>query len=342
MTTSDNPQNGARRHVRLPGSERRRRRSSGAEMALVEHLKELRRRLLVALLAMAVGTVLGFIWYGVSIGPVPSLGEILRGPYCALDPDLRFGSENGECRLLATAPLEQFILRLKLGSIIGLVLSAPVWLGQLWGFITPGLKKNEKRWTRTFVGSATLLFIIGAVLAYVVLVFAFEFLLSIGSEAQIAALTGTDYFNFVLGLLLIFGVSFEVPLVVVMLNLAGVLPYSAMKTKRRYLVVGLFIFAALITPGQDPFSMSALAVTLCLLMEIAMQISRVHDKRKAKKAGLDGLPTEIADETGSEIDAARPVSAARTVSADRVEAPSPVREVRPERGFDYGGSDDIL
>lgn len=311
-------------------------------MALIEHLKELRRRLLVALAAMAVGTVLGFIWYGVSIGPIPSLGEILRGPYCALDPELRFGSETGECRLLSTAPLEQFILRLKLGSIIGLVFSAPVWLGQFWGFITPGLKKNEKRWTRTFVASATLLFILGAALAYIVLIFAFEFLLSIGSEAQIAALTGTDYFNFVLILLLMFGVSFEVPLVIVMLNLAGVLTYEAMKTKRRYIIVGLFVFAAVITPGQDPFSMSVLAVALCLLMEIAMQIARIHDKRQAKKAGLDGLPTEIADEQGSAIDTARPVSAAQSVSADRVDAPSPVHGTGPDRAFDYGSSDDIL
>jgi sec-independent protein translocase protein TatC len=341
MTTSDNPQNRTR-HVHLPGSGRRRRRATGAEMALLEHLQELRRRLLVALAAMLVGTILGFIWYGVSVGPVPSLGEILRGPYCALDPDLRFGSETGECRLLSTAPLEMFILRLKLGSIVGLVVSAPVWLGQLWGFITPGLKKNEKRWTRTFVAAATTLFILGAVLAYVVLIFAFEFLLSIGSEAQIAALTGTDYFNFVLILILLFGVSFEVPLVIVMLNLAGVLPYSAMKNKRRYIIVGLFIFAAVITPGQDPFSMSALAVTLCVLMEIAMQIARIHDKRKARRSGSDGAPVGIADDEGSQIAAAQPVSGARPVTTDRVAAPAPVRDAGPDRAFDYGSSDDIL
>jgi len=200
-------------------------------MPLVEHLKELRRRLLIALLAIGVGTTLGYIWYNTSFLGVPSLGDVLKEPYCQLPAENRLGGD--DCRLLATAPFEMFMLRLKVGFIAGLVLSAPVWFGQIWGFVTPGLKKNEKRWTRGFATVATLLFAFGAFLAYFVLSYGLEFLMTMGDDTQISALNGTSYLSFVLALLLIFGVSFEVPLVTVMLNLVGVLPYQVLKDKRR-------------------------------------------------------------------------------------------------------------
>lgn len=296
-------------------------------MPLVEHLKELRRRLLVALAAVAVGTVLGYIWYDASVLGTPSLGDILKEPYCQLPAENRLMGESGECRLLATAPFDMFMLRLKVGFMAGLVLSAPVWLGQVWGFITPGLKKNEKRWTRGFATVATFLFVFGAVLAYFVLSYGLDFLMSMGDNTQIAALNGKEYLSFALALLLIFGVSFEVPLITAMLNLAGVLPYQVLKDKRRIIIMLLFVFAAFITPGQDPVSMIILAVSLCLMMEIATQFARINDKRRARRAGLapEAFDTDgLDDEEGSRISAAAPLG-----SDGGLEAPTPVTPSRP-------------
>ncbi|AZA13560.1 twin-arginine translocase subunit TatC [Corynebacterium choanae] len=259
------------------------------DMTLVEHLQELRRRVIVALIALAAGTLVGFIWYqhglslriGGSTLTIPTLGDILRGPYCAIPPENRADfSADGSCKLLATGPFEMFMLRLKVGALAGAVFSSPVWLGQLWGFITPGLKKNEKLYTRVFVSLAVVLFTIGAVLAYYLISIGLSFLLSIGDETQTAALSGLRYYNFLLALLVIFGVSFELPLLVVMLNIAGVLSYEVVKDKRRYIIVGLFVFAAVATPTQDPFSMVVLAVALIILVEGAFQFCRLNDKRR--------------------------------------------------------------
>lgn len=266
-------------------------------MSIVEHIQELRSRLLKALAGILVGTIVGFTWYQFSftLGPwklpfgdatfgpahFKSLGELLKEPYCQLPPEQRFGgADSSECRLLATSPFEMFMLRLKVGALAGLVLSAPFWLYQIWAYITPGLVRKERRNTLIAVASAALLFAIGAVMAYFVVLFALDFLLQMGDNAQIAALTGERYFNFLLALILIFGVSFELPLFIIMLNVVGVLRYETMKDKRRLIILLLFIFAAFMTPGQDPVSMLVLATSLTVLMEVAIQFTRINDKRR--------------------------------------------------------------
>lgn len=309
-------------------------------MSLVEHLKELRRRVLIALAAIGVGTVVGYMWYATGVFGTPSLGEILKEPYCALPSDLRFGSNTNDCRLLATAPFEMFMLRLKIGFLAGLVLSAPVWLSQLWGFVTPGLKKKEKLWTRMFVGTATVLFVVGAVLAYFVIAFGLEFLMSMGDKTQIAALNGTSYFNFLLILLLIFGVSFEVPLITVMLNLVGILPYQVLKDKRRIIIMFLFVFAAFVTPGQDPVSMVILALSLSLMMEFATQFARINDKRQAKKAGLD---TEAIDSEALDDEEASSIGRASSLSGTgTVNTATPITPTTPVNSYNSSSLDDIL
>lgn len=300
------------------------------EMTLVEHLQELRRRIIISLTALVIGTILGFIWYQSSPFGLAPLGELLRGPYCSLPEEQRASfTQDGQCRLLATKPFEMFILRIKVGALAGAVLSSPVWLYQIWGFITPGLYKNEKRGTFTFVALAVILFVTGALLAYYVMSFGLEFLIGIGDEFGITALTGNEYYNFLLALLVIFGVSFEVPLVIVMLNVVGVLEYRQVKDKRRIIIVGIMIFAAFMTPGGEPTSMIILSTAIVILVELAFQFCRINDKRRGRERP-DWL--ELDDEESS-----GPIGPASSIGEEGGVAPAgPIEPAAPiNNGYSY-------
>ena len=274
-------------------------------MPLVDHLRELRSRIFKALIFIALGAIVGFIWYD------NGLLEFLKQPYCALPGEMRFPSDR--CELIFLDPAGGFLLRLKVAFLVGLIVSAPFWLYQLWAFVTPGLHKNERRWAIAFVASSTALFALGTVCAWFTLKAGLQVLLTLAGDGVTSALTAPDYLSFVTMVIFVFGVSFELPLLIIMLNLVGVLKYDALKGSRRWLIFLTFVFSALITPTQDPFSMMAMAIPMVVLFEGAIQFARVHDKRVRRREAAEGL-ADLDDDEASPLD----------LTPDPVEPPRPL------------------
>lgn len=267
-------------------------------MPVLDHLRELRRRVIIILIIVALGAVLGWYLYN------PILA-FLKHPYCSVPQKYRFTPAAGGEKCVLTYPgvLDGFTTRLKISVIAGSVLTGPLWLYQIWAFITPGLRKNERKYTVVFIFASTLLFVAGMALAYVVLSKGLNILLrSAGSGVQ-AILTIPAYLSFVTLMLVVFGAAFELPLLLVMANFAGVLPASLLRRSRRIGVFLIFLFAAVATPSTDPFTMCAMAIPMIVLFEIAVRIAIVHDRRKARRRAEERAAEQLADDVPSEVDA---------------------------------------
>ncbi len=263
-------------------------------MAVLDHLRELRRRLIIAMIIVAAGAIIGWIIYN------PVL-HVLKEPYCAVPYQHRLGgTPHGTCKLNFFAPLDGFTTRLKISVITGAILTAPLWLYQLWAFVTPGLRKNERKWTIVFVILSTILFIAGMLLAYVILWKGLSVLIGSAGSGTQAALSVTAYISFVTLMLVIFGASFELPLLIVLLNMAHVLPYRILKKWQRLGIFLIFLFAGVATPTADPFTMCAMAVPMVILFEASVLFTYFHDKRRAKrKAEESGV--QLSDDEASQI-----------------------------------------
>jgi sec-independent protein translocase protein TatC len=279
----------------IPG--RRRQKDPEGRMPVLEHLRELRRRVIIIVVIVVAGAVVGWLLYG-------HILDILRHPYCSVPEQYRYTPKGTQgCVLIYHGVLDGFTTRLKVSAIAGIVLTGPLWLYQIWAFITPGLRRNERRYTIVFVLTSTLLFAAGMALAYVVLSKGLRFLLEQSGYGTQAQLTINDYISFVTLMLVIFGAAFELPLLVVMANFAGVLPARLLKKSQRIAIFLIFVFAAVATPSTDPYTMCAMAIPMVLLFEGAVAVAIVHDRRKARREASERAEEHLDDAVPSEVEA---------------------------------------
>lgn len=272
-------------------------------MAVLDHLRELRRRLIYIVLIIVCGAVLGWFVYNPVI-------HFLERPYCAVDYHHRFpGTKTKSCDLIYTGVFNGFTTRLKVATISGAVFTAPLWLYQIWAFITPGLRKKERKYSIIFICVSTLLFAAGTALAYVVLAKGLNILLTQAGNGVQALLTVDEYLSFVTLMLVTFGAAFELPLLIVMANLAGVLPATLLKKSQRVGIFLIFAFAAVATPSTDPFTMIAMAAPMVLLFELAVLFAVFHDRRKARRKAAEAAQPHLEDDVPSEVEAiAEPIA----------------------------------
>jgi sec-independent protein translocase protein TatC len=262
----------------------------GGSMPLVDHLRELRRRLVVAAVSIAVGTVVGWIVY-------PEVFDFLKQPYVdGIQPLLE--RKGFEATLVLNGGVgSAFSFRLKLSLVIGLVISSPVWIGQIWGFVLPALHRNERRWVYLLTGVGAPLFAGGVVVGYLVLPKGIQVLISFAPESIQVLLSLGDYLSFVIRTVLVFGVAGQIPLVVVLLNRLGVVSSRQLKAARPWTIIGIFVFAAVATPSTDPLTMLFLAIPMTLLYGISELIARVTDRRRERE-----VPDEIGDDEIAPLD----------------------------------------
>ena len=260
-------------------------------MPLTSHLRELRIRLVRSVLAIIVGTVIAAFFYD-------QLFSLITAPFNSItdehpDATLNFGNIG-----------DPFTFALKICAMAGIFIASPVWLYNLWGFVSPGLHKREKRYGIAFVAVSVPLFLGGAVLAYTFLPKGFDLLIGFNPQPdKVANIIGlNDYLSFVLRMFLVFGIAFVMPVFLVALNLAGIVTGRQLLKAWRPVILGSFVFAAVATPSGDPWTMTALAVPMLVLYYIAAGLSLLTD-RKRRRQGIDGLDYDaLDDEEASPLD----------------------------------------
>jgi len=250
-------------------------------MTLYEHLRELRYRLIVSVLAIMVGMIVAWFFRY-------DLLAILQQPYFQAIEALKLKNPDTTTLLVNINLTSPLTLSLKVSALAGAILTAPFWLYQLWAFVVPGLLAKEKKWALIFIAAATPMFVGGVIVAYVVLPKAITVLLSF-TQAGVSNLQDINaYLSFLLRLMLVFGLGFLIPLIVLMLNIVGVIKAKQMAKYRSLVIFGTFVFGAVATPSTDPFSMLAVALPMALLFLAAEVIARVLDRRKAQRVALAG------------------------------------------------------
>ena len=243
-------------------------------MSIISHLQEFRKRIVLSAGGIVLGSVGGWFTYGTLI-------KTLSKPVCGVSTQI------ADCdALYVSGVLGPLNLHIKIALLVGVMLSAPYWLYQLWAFVAPGLHKREKKWSVLFIIAATPFFAAGVTLGYLILPLAIKVLLGFTPTSLDNLIKFDDYLDFVVRIMLIFGLAFELPVFLVALNIAGALTGKAILKPWRGSVFGIFLFTAAFTPTGDPITMLALALPLCALYFLAGGISMLNDRRRNRKKSL--------------------------------------------------------
>ncbi|WP_460774781.1 twin-arginine translocase subunit TatC [Nocardiopsis nanhaiensis] len=257
-------------------------------MPLMDHLRELRNRLAKVMIILGLGAVVGFIFYD-------QVWDFLTEPYCSLPASQVV--DGGGCSLIVTGPFDAFFVAFKVWLLVGALVTGPFWLYQLWAFVAPALHGREKKYAYIFAPLAGILFVVGSGLAYTITALALQMLFGFLPDEADPFLTIGEYLNYMLIMMVMFGLGFVLPLLVVLLNIVGVLSHAAIAKWRRVIIFCAFLIAGIVTPAE-PVSMLALAVPLVVLFEIAELFCFFNDRRKKRKDPTSDLD----DDEISEID----------------------------------------
>lgn len=269
-------------------------------MPLMDHLRELRNRLLKAIIAIVIGMVVALIYSNLTI-------QFIMRPFCGAVINGQSGCHTVGDSLVVNGVFDPFFVRLKVAFFLALIGTCPIWLYQLWAFIAPGLYSREKKWAYLFTGTAVPLFLGGAVLAYVVMGRGLHYLLGLAPHGVLVLPSFDTYLSYFMGMLLGFGLAFELPLVIVMLNLAGILTHERFRKWRKMLIFGVFLIAGMVNPSPDPWTMLLLGGLCVVLVEAAEVFVYFNDKRRAR---LHPDPyAGLADDELAPVEASEPVDA---------------------------------
>jgi sec-independent protein translocase protein TatC len=236
-------------------------------MPLMEHLIELRRRILISLVAIVACGIIVFVLYHSVLG-------FLSGPYEHVTRNSPGCGPKG-CKLIVTDPLAPFMVRLKIAGYGGLALSVPIVMWEIWRFIVPALHKREQHYALGFLLSSIVLFLLGCVVAWFTVTKALDFLLGVGGQELRPLIDANKYLTLVMLMFAAFGFAFEFPLLLVFLMLVGVVNTAQLRHARRWAAVGVTTFAAVITPSQDPFSLLFMAVPMYIFYEASILVGRM-------------------------------------------------------------------
>ncbi|MDG0814979.1 twin-arginine translocase subunit TatC [Bdellovibrio svalbardensis] len=239
--------------------------------SLFEHLGELRTRLVYCAYILVIAT-------GICYGFSEHIFNFIRAP---IQPYLPNGG------LIYTGPLDKFVAHIKIAFVCGIIISCPLWLYQVWKFVAPGLYSNERKYTIGFIFSGTALFLLGAAFSYwVVLPMAFHFLMNFGGNIDKPMISIDQYLGFFTQMCLMFGVSFELPLVIAILGMMGIVSHKFLTEKRRYAIMGLAIASAIITP-PDLMSMIMMLIPMVGLYELGVFVVGIVEKKRAAEVRMN-------------------------------------------------------
>jgi sec-independent protein translocase protein TatC len=274
------------------------RRDPEGRMPLMDHLRELRNRVVKIALAVLAGAVVGWVFY-------VRIWNFMQEPFCnALPQHACVKGVTGEY-LAFFGVLDPFYFKVKIAIFAGAILTSPIWLYQLWAFIAPGLYSREKKWTYVFVGAAVPLFALGCFFAYFAMGRGLEFLMGMAAPGTATLYTADSYLGYWLAMIVGFGLCFEVPLFLVMLNQVRIVTHQRFKKWRRVIIFLIFVFAGIASPSPDPLTMLMLGGVIIVLVEAAEVIIWLNDKRYTRLH--PDLYADLSDDQLSDVDNPEPV-----------------------------------